>query len=263
MSGDPLLVLRALVADALAGLLPSTFPALALPAPAGGALPAGRWLTTADDGFAAGPAEALSPLPGATTAGTSAAASFGDPLDAHGARMAALVELAQGGDSEAFAAIYDAYVDSIYRYISFRVGDHALAEDLTSETFLRALRRLPSFTWQGRDIGAWFVTIARNLVTDHYKSGRNRYELVSDEISDHDRADDGIEDGVVSALDNADLLAAVTSLKDEQRECVVLRFLQGLSIAETALVMGRSEGAVKQLQLRAVRALARAVEGRL
>src|SRR6185312_1266836 len=60
------------------------------------------------------------------------------------------------GDPEAFGALYDRYVDLVYRYVYYRVGTRALAEDLTSETFLRALRRITSFTWQGRDIGAWF-----------------------------------------------------------------------------------------------------------
>jgi len=76
---------------------------------------------------------------------------------------------------------------------------------------------------------------------------------------DADRADDGIEQQVLDNLDNADLLQAVRQLKPEQQECVVLRFLQGLSVAETAGVMGRTDGAIKQLQLRAVRALAKLV----
>jgi RNA polymerase sigma-70 factor (ECF subfamily) len=76
---------------------------------------------------------------------------------------------------------------------------------------------------------------------------------------DADRADDGIEQEVLDNLDNQALLAAVRPLKPEQQECVVLRFLQGLSVAETAAVMGRSDGAIKQLQLRAVRALAKLV----
>jgi RNA polymerase sigma-70 factor (ECF subfamily) len=76
---------------------------------------------------------------------------------------------------------------------------------------------------------------------------------------DADRADEGIEQEVLDNLDNQALLAAVRQLKPEQQECVVLRFLQGLSVAETAAVMGRSDGAIKQLQLRAVRALAKLV----
>ncbi|MGH3744552.1 MAG: sigma-70 family RNA polymerase sigma factor, partial [Mycobacteriales bacterium] len=93
-----------------------------------------------------------------------------------------LVARAQAGDAEAFGEIYDRYVDLIYRYIYYRVGSKQLAEDLTSETFLRALRRIGSFTWQGRDVGAWFVTIARNLVTDHYKSSRYRLEITTHDL---------------------------------------------------------------------------------
>ncbi|MGH8895381.1 MAG: sigma-70 family RNA polymerase sigma factor, partial [Actinomycetes bacterium] len=180
-----------------------------------------------------------------------------DAEDPERARIAALVTLAQRGDPEAFGQIYDAYVDSIYRYLYYRVGSHALAEDLTSETFLRALRRIDSFTWQGKDIGAWFVTIARNLVTDHVKSSRFRLEVTTADMLDADRADDGIEEEVIGRLQSAALLDAVRQLKAEQQECIVLRFLQGLSVAETSKVMKRSEGAVKQLQLRAVRALAK------
>jgi len=174
-------------------------------------------------------------------------------------RMAALLTLAQQGDGEAFGQIYDAYVGQVYRYLYYRVGSQPLAEDLTSETFLRALRRIDSFTWQGRDICAWFITIARNLVTDHYKSSRFRLEVSTADMLDADRADDGIEQEVLDNLENQALLEAVRQLKPEQQECVVLRFFQGLSVAETAAVMGRSDGAIKQLQLRAVRALAKLV----
>ena len=77
------------------------------------------------------------------------------------------VTLAQQGDGEAFGQVYDAYVGAGLPLSLLPGGLPPLAEDLTSETFLRALRRIDSFTWQGRDIGAWFITIARNLVTDH------------------------------------------------------------------------------------------------
>ena len=172
-------------------------------------------------------------------------------------RVNALVTLAQQGDAEAFGLVYDRYVDQIYRYLYYRVGSHALAEDLTSETFLRALRRIDSFTYTGKDIGAWFTTIARNLVTDHVKSSRFKLEVSTADMLDADRGDDGIETQVIDRLRDAALLDAVRRLKPEQQECIVLRFLQGLSVAETSGVMGRSEGAVKQLQLRAVRALAK------
>ena len=115
------------------------------------------------------------------------------PDDPERDRVNALVTLAQQGDAEAFGLVYDRYVDQIYRYLYYRVGSHALAEDLTSETFLRALRRIDSFTYTGKDIGAWFTTIARNLVTDHVKSSRFKLEVSTADMLDADRGDDGIE----------------------------------------------------------------------
>ena len=181
------------------------------------------------------------------------------PPEGETAVAIALVERAQAGDPEAFGELYDRYVDQVYRYIAYRVASAAVAEDLTSETFLRALRRIGTFTWQGRDVGAWFTTIARNLVADHYKSGRYRLELTTDDVSDSGSAPviEGPERAVLESMTNKVLLEAVKKLNPEQQECVVLRFLQGMSVAETAQVMGKNEGAIKALQYRAVRALAR------
>ena len=183
-----------------------------------------------------------------------------DPSDA-AAEVWGLVEQAQAGDAEAFGRIYDRYVDTVFRFIYFRVGNRQLAEDLTSDTFLRALKRIGSFTWQGRDLGAWLVTIARNLVADHFKSGRYRLEVTAGDVLDADREDRGPEgspeSAVVDHITNVALLTAVKRLNPEQQECIVLRFLQGFSVAETAQAMGKNEGAIKALQYRAVRALAR------
>jgi RNA polymerase sigma-70 factor (ECF subfamily) len=183
-----------------------------------------------------------------------------DPTDA-AAEVWALVERAQGGEAEAFGLIYDRYVDTVFRFVYFRVGNRQLAEDLTADTFLRALKRISSFTWQGRDLGAWLVTIARNLVADHFKSGRYRLEVTTGDVLDADREDRGPEGSpeaaVVDHITNVALLTAVKQLNPEQQECIVLRFLQGFSVAETAQAMGKNEGAIKALQYRAVRALAR------
>jgi RNA polymerase sigma-70 factor (ECF subfamily) len=185
---------------------------------------------------------------------TSYAPPEGDTAVTH-----ALVERAQAGDSEAFGELYDRYVDLVYRYIYYRVGTAQLAEDLTSETFLRALRRISTFTWQGRDVGAWFVTIARNLIADHYKSGRYRLEMTTDDIVETGSklVEDGPENAVLEAMQNKVLLEAVKQLNAEQQECIVLRFLQGLSVAETAQAMGKNDGAIKALQYRAIRSLGR------
>jgi RNA polymerase sigma-70 factor (ECF subfamily) len=183
-----------------------------------------------------------------------------DPGDA-AAAVWTLVERAQAGDSEAFGLIYDRYFDTVFRFVYFRVGNRQLAEDLTADTFLRALKRISSFTWQGRDLGAWLVTIARNLVADHFKSGRYRLEVTTGDVLDAEREDRGPEgspeSAVVDHITNVALLKAVKQLNPEQQECIVLRFLQGFSVAETAQSMGKNEGAIKALQYRAVRALAR------
>jgi RNA polymerase sigma-70 factor (ECF subfamily) len=101
------------------------------------------------------------------------------------------------------------------------------------------------------------MTIARHLTTDHFRAGRTRLELACADLTPHEGSTDGPESVVLASLTSRALLCALTELPDEQRECLVMRFLQGLSIAETARVLDRSEGAVKQLQLRAVRNLAR------
>lgn len=174
-------------------------------------------------------------------------------------RIAALVDLARDGDTEAFGQLYDHYMPGIFRFVYYRVGSRTLAEDLTSETFVRGLRSIQRFQWQGRDFGAWLTTIARNLITDHYKSSRSRLETVTDEVPETARVSGSPEDDVLAAISNELLLQAVNQLPKEQRDCILMRFIQGLSIAQTAAALDRSEGAVKQLQLRAVRSLANLV----
>ncbi|MFB9557461.1 ECF subfamily RNA polymerase sigma factor, BldN family [Streptomyces roseoviridis] len=248
-----LATLRATVLDHLRGFVPTAYAGLA-PAFSGPALtgpaPAGPCYALAESGAAVGRRGTR----GAT--GTSTAARR-PTADSDSARMMDLVERAQAGEAEAFGRLYDQYSDTVYRYIYYRVGGKATAEDLTSETFLRALRRISTFTWQGRDFGAWLVTIARNLVADHFKSSRFRLEVTTGEMLDANEVERSPEDSVLESLSNAALLDAVRRLNPQQQECVTLRFLQGLSVAETARVMGKNEGAIKTLQYRAVRTLAR------
>ena len=166
-----------------------------------------------------------------------------------------LVQRVQEGDAEAFGLIYDEYIDVVFRYIYFRVHDRHLAEDFASETFTRALRRIDSVSFQGRDVGAWLITIARNIIRDHVKSSRYKLEVTSADMRDADRATDGPEDAVLAGLTHTVLLTCVKQLSPEQQECIVLRFLQGFSVSETAFAMDRNEGAIKALQHRAVRRL--------
>ena len=187
-----------------------------------------------------------------------------DPdADPESSRLRALVDLARDGDTEAFGQLYDHYVSGVFRFIYYRVGSRQLAEDLTSETFVRGLRAIQRFNWQGKDFGAWLTTIARNLITDHFKSSRSRLEIVSDDVPEGRSTASSPEDDVLALISNEMLFEAVNSLPPEQRDCVLMRFIQGMSIAETAAALKRSEGAIKQLQLRAVRSLAKRVPGDL
>jgi RNA polymerase sigma-70 factor (ECF subfamily) len=189
--------------------------------------------------------------------GDSDRAVSSEDSEADRTRLIALVELARGGDSEAFGQLYDHYHGSVYRFVFYRTRSQTLAEDLTSETFVRALRNMSGFRWQGKDFGAWLMTIARNLCTDHFKAGRTRLEQTTEDMGVHDDATEGPENAVLTSLTNEVLLDGLRKLSEEQRDCLIMRFLQGLSIAETAQVLGRSEGAIKQLQLRGVRNLAK------
>jgi RNA polymerase sigma-70 factor (ECF subfamily) len=166
-----------------------------------------------------------------------------------------LVDAAQQGDREAFGRLYARYAPAVSRFVGSRLRDRGLAEDVTSETFARALRRIDSVSYQGRDAGAWFTTIARNLITDHVKSSRVQRETVTAEIADADTQQDSPEQAVIRRDTAADVRRRVGQLPTDQQECIRLRYFQDLSVAETAAVMGRNEGAVKALAHRGVEGL--------
>jgi RNA polymerase sigma-70 factor, ECF subfamily len=172
-----------------------------------------------------------------------------------------VVQRVQAGDTEAFGLLYQRYHHVVFRYLCSRLhGDTPLAEDLCSETFLRGLKRIGSFTWQGRDFGAWLITIARNLVADHYKCSRTKLEVTTADMLDADREDQdpwcSPESAVLGYLTNLDLLTALNQLSKDQRDCVVFRFMRGFTTAETAVAMDRDYTAIKSLQWRATRSLA-------
>jgi len=176
-------------------------------------------------------------------------------------RIAALVELARDGDAEAFGQLYDHHVTNIYRFTYARTGSQHLAEDFTSETFTRALRSIKNFKWQGNEFGAWLTAIARNLMADHFKSRRHRSEVVTETMPDPpDVSQEPLQQAVLSQRREI-LMCAVNSLPAKQRDCILMRFVQGMSVTETAKVLGRNHGAVRQLQFRAIRALAQQLDG--
>ena len=248
--------LEALRAAVLAAL--SLEPALAVAGPGGHSIPSprsGNWLMTE---VSATP-DVMVPGPGDGGFDDSDLAASSEEDEADRERLIALVELARTGDKDAFGLLFDHYHPSVYRFVYYRTRSQTLAEDLASETFFRALRSMNNFRWQGKDFGAWLMTIARNLTTDHFKAGRTRLEQTTEDMGVHDATAEGPETAVMASLTNESLLMSLQQLPKEQQECLIMRFLQGMSIAETAQVLGRSEGAVKQLQLRGVRNLAKLV----
>ena len=161
-----------------------------------------------------------------------------------------VIDRARGGDRVAFAELYDTHVDSVYRYLLYRVREPSDAEDLTSEVFTRAFANIHRYKWQGKSFLAWLYTIARNAVTDRRRRDRptveldNAYGLASEGPTAHDLAVRG---------ENVEALrGAVKHLTGEQQEVLVLRFVENLSSREVANILGKNEGAIRALQFRAL-----------
>ncbi|WP_204035826.1 RNA polymerase sigma factor [Micromonospora qiuiae] len=170
--------------------------------------------------------------------------------------MSVLVARAQAGDAEAFGEVYDCYVDQVFRFIYRRVLDRQVAEDLTSETFLRALRNLAAFRRPGGDFAGWITTIARNLTINHLQSHQRRecpVAEVHELVSTGDVA--GPEAAAVDRLTREALVAGIAKLSPVQRQCITLRYLRELSIEETAQALGKTPAAIKAVQHKALRAL--------
>ncbi len=179
-----------------------------------------------------------------------------------------LVIAAQNGDRDAFGRLYGRYRDMVFRYVSWRIADRQLAEDLTADTFVRALRRIGSVTYQGRDIGAWLIRIARNLVLDHVKRSRTRLEYVGIGLNAKGDAPSAghsfmwgarcpqVDDQAIRAETTTTLTRYLSWLTDRQQEVIRLRFTEQRSINDTAAHMGVSVAACKAMQRRAVVRLA-------
>jgi RNA polymerase sigma-70 factor (ECF subfamily) len=167
-----------------------------------------------------------------------------------------LVRAAQGGSPDAFGELYARYYDGVYHYVLGRIGRVALAEDLCSETFLRALRRIGTIRYLGKDPSSWLITIARNVVIDFYKSAANRCEVITDDWTVCTTYVDSAEQVALSRMGHRRLRGALRRLTPDQRSCLQFRFYRGLSVPETAKAMSLNAVAVRALQYRALRKLA-------
>lgn len=171
----------------------------------------------------------------------------------------ALIERAQRYEAEAVSELYRRYADLIYRYVAYRVNDPTAAEDLLGDVFVSALERLPSYRDLGRPFEAWLYSIAHNKVVDYYRrQSVRKVTALADDLAA--AAGDEPHHLVIQRDEARQAWGAVTRLTDDQQQVVALRFLAGQSIAEVAAQLGKTEGAIKQLQNRALAALRRILE---
>ncbi|OQY35745.1 MAG: hypothetical protein B6243_04610 [Anaerolineaceae bacterium 4572_5.2] len=166
-----------------------------------------------------------------------------------------LVERAKNSDPAAFTEIYDQCQPAIYRYIYYRVDDTAIAEDLTAEVFVRLVERIDRFNYRGQPVLAWLYTIAHNLLTDHYRrAGRVTFTPVDEKLP-ADNID--LEHLAELGLLKQQLDRGLQQLTEDQRQVIVLKFIEEFSNAEAAKLINKPIGAVKSLQHRGLAALHR------
>ncbi|MFQ5813533.1 MAG: sigma-70 family RNA polymerase sigma factor [Anaerolineae bacterium] len=169
-----------------------------------------------------------------------------------------LIRRAKECDLSAFARLYEHYYQDIYNYIRYRVPDTPVAEDLASEVFLKALESIDSFTFRGLPLSVWLFRIARNLMVDYFRSRPSRPDLpLREELLP---AEGGPSDVFERKLTQQQLTRGLSHLTGDQQEVIILKFVDGLSNTEVAQILGKSEGAIKSLQHRALNSLNRILE---
>jgi RNA polymerase sigma-70 factor (ECF subfamily) len=174
-----------------------------------------------------------------------------------------LLSSAKEGDAEAFGVLYERYADRVFRYLFAHIDNRLDAEDITEDVFLRVWRSLPNYREQGVPFLAFLFRIARNALIDHYR----RSNPVKGQVSIDDMAlrdhNPGPGESAMSSLEREELRESLEQLREDYRTVLVLRFLSELSPEETAQVMGRSQGAVRVLQHRALASLRTMLNGKL
>lgn len=168
-----------------------------------------------------------------------------------------LVQRAQKRDTEAFTKLYENYFDKIYRYVVFKIGDRAEAEDVTQQVLVKALESISSFKQRGIPFSAWLFRIAHNQVVDYLRKKTKHPAIPLDKAPAISGSNSEL--AVELKLDIEQLISATKRLTEAQQKVISLRFAGELSIAQVAKVMGKSEGAVKALQHSAIVALRKAL----
>ncbi|MFQ6019552.1 MAG: RNA polymerase sigma factor [Dehalococcoidia bacterium] len=165
-----------------------------------------------------------------------------------------LVQRAQQFDASALAWLYQVYHPKIYNYAFLQLGNAQLAEDVASDVMVKVIESIGGFRFRGAPFAAWVFRIARNRIIDMHRRRRRRGEVQLDkEVAGREDPTTSVE----QALDRGHLQAALSRLTEEQRQVIVLRFIEGFDNASVARVLGRSQGSIKSLQHRALASLRR------
>lgn len=162
-----------------------------------------------------------------------------------------LVKRAIDGDVETFGELYSIYLDRIYRYVFYQVHNKVTAEDLTEEIFIKAWRGIGKYRWKGQPFSAWLYRIAHNHVIDYFRTSRQHQPLDREIPADGDQPQQELETKQIQQS----LLRAISSLPQQQKQVIILKFIEDLDNRAIERIMGKSQGAIRVMQMRALAAL--------
>jgi RNA polymerase sigma-70 factor (ECF subfamily) len=185
-------------------------------------------------------------------------AGSGAGAGALGVDVRELVARAQGGERDALEDLYLLHFDRVYSYLQLTVGNRHDAEDLTNQTFVKMLESIERFEWRKAPFSAWLFRIAHNLAVDHFRS-RKRWQPEAEPPEPLDADHRSAEDEAMHAIGRRSMLEMIEDLSEDQQQVLTLKFVFNFSNGEAATVLGKSEGAVKSLQHRALASLQRQI----
>ena len=168
-----------------------------------------------------------------------------------------LVSRATGGDFEAFGKLYDTFLERIYRYVYYQVRDKMTAEDITEEVFLKAWKAIKSCKGREQTFSSWLYRIAHNHVVDNFRSRRKNVSLEMDRLT----STVDIEERVELKLEHEQLLNMISRLPEPQKQVIILKFIEGVDNKEIGQIIGKRQGAIRALQMRALKTLRRQLSG--
>ena len=176
-------------------------------------------------------------------------------------RVRALVDRAQAGDRSALEDLYLIHFDRIYGYLHVSVGNRHDAEDLTTQTFLKMLESIGKFRWQSAPFSAWLFRIAHNLAMDHFRATK-RWQPEEEPPEPEPDESTSAEAGALESIGRKSMLELIEDLSPEQQQVLTLKFVFNFGNSEVATILGKTEGAVKSLQHRALVSLQKQLEKR-